>query len=121
MNTLWALFEILLPRTEPPPWIHLLLCIVFLALYLALAYVTHATQGWYPYDFLDPTNGKGLLCGYVFGILAGISVIFVVVWYVIRFRLWLTERVLGLEGKFAYHHLGGAVLPQRKDESPIDA
>ena len=27
--------------------------IVVLALYLALAYVTHATQGWYVYDFLD--------------------------------------------------------------------
>jgi hypothetical protein len=45
-------------------------------LYLALAYVTYATQGFYTYNFLDPANGKGKVTGYVCGIAAGIVFIF---------------------------------------------
>lgn len=93
--------EITIPRTFPPPWIHLPILIILLALYLALAYLTHATEGFYPYDFLDPNKGKGKLVGYVFGILAAIIVIFVVVYLIIWIRLRLTEKTLGKQGKFA--------------------
>ena len=71
-----------------------------LACYLALAYITHATQGWYPYSFLDTSKGSGRVTGYCFGILAAICVIFGVVWGLIWLRNLVTRK-LGLEGKFA--------------------
>ena len=100
LNSFYALFEIILPRTSPPPPLHILLLVILLACYLALAYITHATQGWYPYSFLDTSKGSGRVTGYCFGILAAICVIFGVVWGLI----WLRERVtqrMGMEGKFA--------------------
>ena len=54
LNTFFALSELLIPRTRPSPWINLPVVIVLLALYLALAELTYATQGWYVYLFLDP-------------------------------------------------------------------
>lgn len=53
LNSVFAFLEILLPASEPHPWIQLIPIIVILALYLALAYLTHAVQGWYVYSFLD--------------------------------------------------------------------
>jgi short subunit fatty acids transporter len=53
LNSLYALFEIVFPRTEPLPFLHIIVIVVVLALYLSLAYLTHAVQGWYTYDFLD--------------------------------------------------------------------
>lgn len=72
--------------------------VIFLALYLALAYVTHATQGWYPYSFLDPKHGGGRLAGYIIGILAAACVIFGIVWFAIWARNKMTQK-LGFEGK----------------------
>lgn len=102
MNSGFALFEIFIPRTEPQPVAYLLVLIVILALYLALAYVTKATKGFYTYSFLDPSIQKnGLVAGYVFGILIAILVIFSIVQGLIWARKWLTETKLGLNGKFA--------------------
>ena len=47
MNTGYALFEILLTNAGPSPWWHLPVCIAMLACYLGVAYITHATQGFY--------------------------------------------------------------------------
>lgn len=41
------------------------------------------------------------MAGYAFGILAGICVVFGVVWCLIRLRKWLTEEVWHLEGKLS--------------------
>jgi hypothetical protein len=75
--------------------------VFLLALYLALAYVTHATQGFYPYGFLNPDKGKGILVGYIFGILAASIIIYIVVRYAILLRKILTERKAGMTGKFS--------------------
>lgn len=90
-----ALFEIILPCTDIPPPLHLAVLILILALYLALAYLTKATQGFYTYDFLDPAGpgGKGKVAGYVFGILLAIAIIYGLVCALIWARKWLTERV----------------------------
>ena len=106
MNSLFALFEIFIPRTERPPWIHLPFLILFLVMYLALAYTTYATQGFYTYGFLDPKNGTGFLIGYIFGIFAGICVVFVFIWMLVWFREWFSTSVLRLEGKLAKTHGG---------------
>ncbi|MCJ1367757.1 hypothetical protein MMC16_006891 [Acarospora aff. strigata] len=96
LNSLFALLEILLPRTAPPPFLHLPFLILLLALYLALAYITHATQGFYPYGFLDPSAGRsGRVAAYAFAILAAVVVIFLVVWALVWVRKWATERVGG--------------------------
>lgn len=47
MNTGYALFEITLTNAGPSPWWHLPICVVVLACYLGVAYITHATQGFY--------------------------------------------------------------------------
>ncbi|KAI5854219.1 hypothetical protein BZA05DRAFT_393555 [Tricharina praecox] len=107
MNTGFSLFEIFISRVERPPWIHLVFNVLFLACYLGLAYVTHATQNFYTYDFLDPTNGAGSLVGYIFGIFVASCVLFLVVWLLVWFREWFSTRVLRLEGKLARNHMAG--------------
>ncbi|KAF4987875.1 hypothetical protein FGRMN_10103 [Fusarium graminum] len=103
LNSLFALFEIIIPRTNPPQWVHMVWLIFILAMYLALAYLTHATQGFYVYNFLDyqDVGGRGIVAGYIFGILVGIIIIFCLVWCLIWVRRWLTETKLGMDGKFA--------------------
>lgn len=72
---------------------------IILALYLALAYITYASEGFYPYDFLNTGKGSGKVAAYAFGILAAIIVIFGIVWGVIWLRRWVTEKKLGMGGK----------------------
>lgn len=94
--------EILVPRTEPLPWLDLLPIVVLLALYLGLAYLTHATQGFYVYDFLDlQTHSSGIVAAYIIGILVASILVFLLVRYLIMLRLWVTEKKLGKSGKFS--------------------
>lgn len=60
-------------------------------MYVGLAYVTYATQGFYPYAFLNPANGRGRLAGYIVGIAAACAVIFVIVWGLIWIRRRFTR------------------------------
>jgi hypothetical protein len=100
MNSLFALFEAFIPRTNPRPWIHLPFIILILALYLGLAYLTKATQGFYVYNFLNPAQGAGKTAGYILGIAAGIIVVFLIVKGLMWTRKWFTETKLGMTGKF---------------------
>ena len=95
LNSFFALLELILPATNPPPWLHLAFLILILVLYLALAYVVHATEGFYVYSFLDPSHGKGKVAGYAFGIAAAIIIIFLVVWVI----TWVRRRLTGLGKK----------------------
>lgn len=106
LNLVFAAFEISLTRTSSPPYAHLLIIVVILALYLALAYVTHATAGFYPYSFLDLNKGSGTLAGYIVGILAAACLIFVIVWLVIWLRKWVTEEKLHMRGKLGKSRSG---------------
>lgn len=54
LNSFLAFAEIVLTRATPSPWINLVMVIVLIALYLALAELVHAAAGYYVYDFLDP-------------------------------------------------------------------
>jgi hypothetical protein len=112
LNSLFALFEILMTRINPPPWVHLLWLIVILAAYLGLAYLTHATKHVYVYNFLNPApkvlNAEGhnvggvggLVAAYVVGIAVGICVLFCVVKGLVWVRKWVTETKCGMMGKF---------------------
>lgn len=78
--------------------------IILLALYLGLAYLTHATEGFYVYPFLDlQTHSSGVVGGYIIGILVAAIIIFLIVRYLIALRVWITETKLGMGGKFSPH------------------
>lgn len=47
LNTPFALFEIICTDVPPLHWVHLPITIFILGLYLGVAYITHATQGFY--------------------------------------------------------------------------
>jgi hypothetical protein len=88
---LFSLLEILLPTTQPHPFLHLAFLILILLLYLCLAYIVHRTQGYYTYNFLDPgAHGEhgGRVAAYSIGILVGITIIFAVSWGLI----WVRQR-----------------------------
>ncbi|KAK0391613.1 hypothetical protein NLU13_1113 [Sarocladium strictum] len=105
LNSGYALFEIIIPRTNPPLWINLLWLMVILLAYLGLAFVNLARTGKYVYSFLDyqEVGGRGFVAAYVVGIAVGICVVFVVVWALILLRRWVVEKKLGMDGRFAKH------------------
>ncbi|KDQ49594.1 hypothetical protein JAAARDRAFT_42703 [Jaapia argillacea MUCL 33604] len=92
-NTVFALFEILLTYGGPNPWSHLPFLVIILALYLGVAYITHATQGFYTYDFLNPEKEGAVLAGYIVGIAVGEIIVFTLTRYLMVFRNWLAARL----------------------------
>lgn len=65
-----------------------------LLLYLCIAYITHETEGWYPYSFLDVGDHgqkSKRVMGYCFGILGAVQVVFLVSWALINLRRRLTH------------------------------
>jgi len=85
-----------------------------LALYLGLAYLTHATQGFYVYPFLDlQKNSSGLVGAYIVGILVAAIIIFLIVRYLIVLRVFVTEKKLGKTGKTStrQHAVGADEYP----------
>jgi signal transduction histidine kinase len=103
LNSVYAIFEIIFPRTAPLPFLHLIPVIILLGLYLALAYVTYATEGFFVYSFLDnKTNSSGKVAGYIIGILVAAIIVFLIVRYLITLRVWVTEKKLGKTGKFSH-------------------
>ncbi|KAL0935324.1 uncharacterized protein CTRU02_209915 [Colletotrichum truncatum] len=109
LNLAFSLFEIIIPRTSAAQleWVHMLWLIIVLALYLSLAYLDH-NEYFYPYGFLDiAKNGSGKTAAYIVGIAVAGIVFYLVVKGLIWLREWVTERKLGMDGKFAqqrYHN-----------------
>lgn len=81
---------------------HAPVLVVLLAGYAGIAYITHDTEGFYTYGFLDPTKrSRGMLAGIIVGMGALVVVLFAVVWGLVWLRLWVFEGKLGLTGKMA--------------------
>lgn len=110
LNSVFALFEIIVSCVRPAPWIHAFWLVFIMALYLALAYVTHATKGFYTYSFLDPTKVHSLVAAYVFGIGIATILIFAIVWGLVWVRYWVTEKKMGKSGKIRRPRIGGVDL-----------
>ncbi|KAJ6572786.1 hypothetical protein DFH09DRAFT_1246807 [Mycena vulgaris] len=107
-SNVFAVFEIIFSRTERPPLIHGPLIVLLLGGYACIAYITHATQGFYPYGFLNPAHkSRGTMAGIIIGMGALGGAMFVVVWLLIWARAYITERFLGLEGSFSAKDLRG--------------
>ncbi|KAJ5154720.1 uncharacterized protein N7500_010159 [Penicillium coprophilum] len=94
LNSADALLEIIIPATAPHPFIAMPFLLLMLLLYLCVAYITHETEGWYPYSFLD-VGGHGhkskRVVGYYFGVLGAVLVVFVISWALIHLRCRLTH------------------------------
>ncbi|KAJ2642561.1 hypothetical protein GGF44_001600 [Coemansia sp. RSA 1694] len=73
-----------------PHWSHSLTLALIAMLYLALAYINHAVNGWFTYDFLDYGKHKATVAPTIIGMFIG----FVVVYYVIYSLQLLLERLL---------------------------
>lgn len=89
LNSVFALFEITVSNVSPQPWVHSIFLIILLGAYLCVAYITHATQGFYTYSFLNPVKEKGFLAVYIVAIaIAGFAIFFIV-----RGLCWLKNRL----------------------------
>ncbi|KAH8925210.1 hypothetical protein BT69DRAFT_1240281 [Atractiella rhizophila] len=95
LNSVQAAFEVIFTRTPQPEWLHIPFLIVMLAGYLGVAYITHETQGFYVYDFLNPDNGAGELAGYIVGIAAASAVLLTVCKGIIYARMRWIEKSVG--------------------------
>lgn len=92
--------------------------VIILALYLGLAYLTNATEGFYVYNFLNlQTNSHGKVAGYIIGILIGSVIVFLIVRYVIVLRVWITEKKMGKTGNFKTRH--GVAARDEASEKPL--
>ncbi|KOS21407.1 hypothetical protein ESCO_005092 [Escovopsis weberi] len=119
INLVFALFEILIPRTERPPLVHAVWIVVLLGGYLGVAYITAADQGFYVYKFLDhdAVGGRGVVAAYIVGIAVGAVVGFLLVSGAIVLRRRITEDRLGMLGKLKAHDGGSRGIEFRRLKS----
>ncbi|KAF8874991.1 hypothetical protein BD779DRAFT_1564838 [Infundibulicybe gibba] len=98
LNTVFTLFELLGTNAPPLPWLHIMPCELMLAGYLGVAYITHATQGFYTYTFLDPKRQHALLAAYIVGIAVGEIIVFAAAHGLSVLRIHVTRRSAGAHG-----------------------
>jgi len=79
LNSVFALFEILLTNTPASAWILLPPGLLLLIGYVGVVYVTFATQGFYAYSFMNPNGHPGKLALYIGGIGVAECIIFAAV------------------------------------------
>ncbi|WEW58794.1 hypothetical protein PRK78_004262 [Emydomyces testavorans] len=94
MPPIFSLFELIFSTAPAQPWLHLPFLFLILLLYLSLAYLTHKTQGFYSYSFLDPgKHGEhnNRVVAYSFGIAAATVVIFGITHLISWIRLRYTR------------------------------
>lgn len=88
LNTLFATFEIVVSRTNPTPWFHLLGLYAVLGLYFALTCFHFQLEGWWPYAFLEKVRG-GEEDSWICPVLISIST--AVGFVLVRFCIWLRK------------------------------
>jgi hypothetical protein len=86
LNSVFAITEIILPATAPPPVTHLSVVLLVLSIYLGLAYLTRYTQGFYVYEWMNPAHGNASVVLHVVGYAGAMLAIFVIVRYAIVLR-----------------------------------
>jgi len=111
LNAVFALFEILFTHAMPSPWLHLPILVLFLLGYLGVAYITHATQGFYTYSFLNPQKQGAKLAAYI----AGIAIGEVVVFLLVRGVVLLRERLFTRRARRKATYGGGEKMEEWED------
>lgn len=96
LNSVFATAEVVLPQTKPLPFIHMVILLGILLVYLGLAYLTHYTQGWYVYEWLNPAHGSTSIILHVLGYAGAMVIIFCIVHCVIlgreKMEAWFNSR-----------------------------
>ncbi|KAJ7484127.1 hypothetical protein FB451DRAFT_1231598 [Mycena latifolia] len=87
LNSAFALLELLLTNAPPAPLLALPVQILLLVGYLGVAYITKASQGFYPYPFLNPATQHARLAAYIIGIAVGDVVVFFLTRSVVLLRI----------------------------------
>jgi hypothetical protein len=106
LNSIFAVTELMLSATAPPPVTHLSFLLLVLSGYLGLAYLTQYTQGFYVYEWMNPAHGVASILLHVVGYAGGMVIIFFLVRYAIVGRNALAKKVAGEsvgEGEKALH------------------
>jgi hypothetical protein len=93
LNSVFAVFEIVLSATEAPPVTHLSVVLLVLTVYLGLAYLTRYTQGFYVYEWMNPAHGAVSVILHVLGYAGGMIAIFFIVRYAIVARNMLASKL----------------------------
>jgi hypothetical protein len=93
LNSVFAITEIVLSATTPPPVTHLSIVLLILSAYLGLAYLTRYTQGFYVYEWMNPAHGNVSIILHVIGYAAGMIAIFFIVRYAIVARNMLAAKM----------------------------
>ncbi|OJD26758.1 hypothetical protein ACJ73_01847 [Blastomyces percursus] len=115
LPAIFALFEIICSTAPPPPLLHFPILILILLLYLGVAYITHAAEGFWVYPFLNPgPNGSrsGNVVKYLSIVVAALLITFAGVWVV----SWIKRRLVGLKTKWAKGDVGGGGQDDRDAE-----
>ncbi|KAL2370832.1 hypothetical protein RJ035_005546 [Blastomyces gilchristii] len=106
LPAIFAVFEIVFSTAPPPPLLHFPFLILLLLLYLGVAYITHAAEGFWVYPFLNPgPNGSrsANVVKYLCIVVAALLITFAVVWG----ASWVRRRLVGLKTKWAKGDVGG--------------
>ncbi|KAJ2157490.1 hypothetical protein GGF46_004462 [Coemansia sp. RSA 552] len=91
-NVMCILLELMAGAMKfSPHWTHPLVLVVIIGLYLALAYMNRAINGWFTYDFLDYDKHTGPI---ILGIVLGIGSGMVIAYYIVYCAQLLLERLL---------------------------
>ncbi|KAF2742243.1 hypothetical protein M011DRAFT_412966 [Sporormia fimetaria CBS 119925] len=80
LNSLFAVFEIVVPATRAMPVSHLGVLLALLSLYLGLAYLTRLTKGFYVYEWMNPAHGEVSIVLHILGYTGGMVGFFACVW-----------------------------------------
>ncbi|ORX69522.1 hypothetical protein DL89DRAFT_267719 [Linderina pennispora] len=78
-------------------WSHPCVLVAVGFMYVMLAYVNEAVNGFFTYDFLNYKEKKGVEAAYIFGLLAALFIIYYVVWALQR----LLDRMLPVKSHCA--------------------
>ncbi|KAJ7257199.1 hypothetical protein B0H12DRAFT_1111419 [Mycena haematopus] len=98
LNSVFALFEIILTNTPAASWILLPFAIGILSCYVGVVYITYATQGFYAYSFMDPAHGHVRVAIYIIGIGIAECVVFTLVHGIVLLRQHSVARFFPASG-----------------------
>lgn len=91
LNAVFAFFEVVFSAVLPQRWTHSFFILLFLGLYISMAYIIHATSKFYVYEFMD-TKSMGALTG---AYIAGIGGLGIVTFFVVQGIVWLKQWCCG--------------------------
>ncbi|KAJ7610130.1 hypothetical protein FB45DRAFT_993492 [Roridomyces roridus] len=92
LNSVFALFEILLTNTPLSSWLLLPFGLLLLSGYVGIVYITYATQGFYAYTFMAPDGHPLKLALHILGVAAAECVVFAIAYGLVFLRQRVVAR-----------------------------